>query len=56
MLNMIRMELYRMFKTKSMYVIWLVMAAGILFTTGLSAGEMKTYSEKFVSSILRYSI
>ena len=26
MLNMIRMELYRMFKTKSMYVIWLVLA------------------------------
>ena len=28
MLNMIRMELYRMFKTKSMYVIWLVMGQG----------------------------
>ena len=41
MLNMIRMELYRMFKTKSLYVIWLVLAAGILFTTGLSADEMK---------------
>ena len=39
MLNMIRMELYRMFKTKSLYVIWLVLAAGILFTTGLSADE-----------------
>lgn len=44
MLNMIRMELYRMFKTKSLYVIWLVLAAGILFTTGLSADEMKTYT------------
>ena len=44
MLNMIRMELYRMFKTKSMYVIWLVLAVGILFTTGLSADEMKTYT------------
>ena len=42
MLNMIRMELYRMFKTKSMYVIWLVLAVGILFTTGLSADEMKS--------------
>lgn len=51
MLNMIRMELYRMFKTKSMYVIWLVMAAGILFTTGLSAGEMKTYSWKKAGNV-----
>ena len=42
MLNMIRMELYRMFKTKSLYVIWLVLAAGILFTTGLSADEKKS--------------
>lgn len=44
MLNMIRMELYRMFKTKSMYVIWVILAAGILFTTMLSAEEMKTFS------------
>ena len=51
MLNMIRMELYRRFKTKSLYVIWLVLAAGILFTTGLSADEMKTYTmeEKQIS-------
>ncbi len=34
MLNMIRMEMYRMFKTKCMYIIWFILAAGILFTTG----------------------
>lgn len=44
MFNMIRMELYRMFKTKSMYVIWIILAAGVLFTTMLSAEEMKTFS------------
>ena len=55
MLNMIRMELYRMFKTKSMYVIWLVMAAGILFTTGLSAGEMKTYSMEEKQEMYEYA-
>lgn len=42
MLNMIRMELYRMFKTKSLYVIWLVLVAGILFSTWMTADEMKT--------------
>lgn len=55
MLNMIRMELYRMFKTKSLYVIWLVMAAGILFTTGLSAGEMKTYSMEEKQEMYEYA-
>ena len=55
MLNMIRMELYRMFKTKSMYVIWLVMAAGILFTTGLSAGEMKAYSMEEKQEMYEYA-
>ncbi len=27
MLNIIKMDLYRMLKTKSMYVIWIVLAA-----------------------------
>ncbi len=27
MLNMIKMDLYRMVRTKSMYVVWIVMAA-----------------------------
>ena len=55
MLNMIRMELYRMFKTKSVYVIWLVLAAGILFTTGLSADEMKTYTMEEKQEMYEYA-
>ncbi len=35
MLNMIKMDLYRMCKTKSMYVIWAVMALMIVITTPL---------------------
>ena len=55
MLNMIRMELYRMFKTKSLYVIWLVLAARILFTTGLSADEMKTYTMEEKQEMYEYA-
>ena len=55
MLNMIRMELYRMFKTKSMYVIWLVLAVEILFTTGLSADEMKTYTMEEKQEMYEYA-
>ena len=55
MLNMIRMELYRMFKTKSLYVIWLVLAAGILFTKGLSADEMKTYTMEEKQEMYEYA-
>lgn len=55
MRNMIRMELYRMFKTKSMYVIWLVLAVGILFTTGLSADEMKTYTMEEKQEMYEYA-
>ena len=55
MLNMIRMELYRMFKTKSLYVIWLVLTAGILFTTGLSADEMKTYTMEEKQEMYEYA-
>lgn len=55
MLNMIWMELYRMFKTKSLYVIWLVLAAGILFTTGLSADEMKTYTMEEKQEMYEYA-
>lgn len=44
MLNMIRMELYRMFRTKSLYVIWMILTAGIIFTTYLGAEEWKSYT------------
>ena len=36
MLNMIKMDLYRMVRTKSMYVVWIVMAAAIFFSTSMS--------------------
>ena len=35
MLNMLKMDLYRMFRTRSMYVIWIVMAVVIVATTAL---------------------
>ncbi len=41
---MIRMELYRMFRTKSFYVIGLVLTAAIVFTTHLAAVEMKSFT------------
>ena len=44
MLNMIRMELFRMFKTKSLYVIWTIFAVLMIVTTALTAGEMDAYS------------
>lgn len=44
MLDMIRMELFRMFKTKSLYVIWAAMAACLFFANSLSAEEIQTYT------------
>ena len=44
MLNMIRMEVFRMFKTKSLYIIWVVMAVCVLFANSLSAEEIQDYS------------
>ena len=39
MLNVIKMDFYRMFKTKSLYVVWVVMAFVVIYTTYLSAEE-----------------
>ena len=36
MLNMIKMDVYRMFRTKSMYVIWIILLASALLTSFLS--------------------
>ena len=36
MFNPIKMDLYRMFRMKSLYIIWIVLAAAILFSTYLS--------------------
>lgn len=41
MINVIKMDFYRMFKTKSLYVIWAVMAFVTVFTTYLSAEEFR---------------
>lgn len=45
MLNMIRMDLYRLFRTKSMYVIWIIMTASILLTTFLSKTDYEAIME-----------
>ena len=36
MLNMIKMDVYRMFHTKSLYVIWIILLASSLFTSFLA--------------------
>lgn len=46
MLNMIRMDLYRLFRTKSMYVIWLVLAAGVFFSTYMSTLDVESMKKQ----------
>ena len=46
MLNMIKMDLYRMFRTKSLYVIWIVLAAILLITTSLCKTDYELLTEK----------
>lgn len=46
MLNIIKMDLYRMLKTKSMYVIWIVLAAILLITTSLCKTDYVLLTEK----------
>ena len=40
MLNMIRMDMYRLFKSRSMYVIWMILACFLLGTTYTSKMDM----------------
>ena len=42
MLNMIKMDLYRMFHTKALYVIWIVLAAAVFFTTYMSREDLQS--------------
>ena len=49
MLNAVRMDLYRMFHTKSLYVIWIVMGVLIVFTTSLSKTDYED-TQKTISS------
>ena len=46
MLNIIKMDLYRMLKTKSTYVIWIVLAAILLITTSLCKTDYELLTEK----------
>ncbi|WP_461811374.1 ABC transporter permease [Faecalimonas sp.] len=46
MLNMIKMDLYRMFRTKSMYIVWIVLAAALLLTTFLCKTDYDSLSKE----------
>ena len=46
MLNMIKMDLYRMFRTKSMYVVWIILAVSLLFTTFLCKTDYDSLSKE----------
>ena len=46
MLNMIKMDLYRMFRTKSMYVVWIVLAVSVLFTTFMCKTDYDSLSKE----------
>lgn len=46
MLKMIKMDLYRMFRTKSMYVIWIVLAAALLIITSLCKTDYELLNEE----------
>lgn len=45
MLNLIKMDLYRMFRTKSLYAICIVLAAALLFTTILCKTDYEILNE-----------
>ena len=46
MFNMIKMDLYRMFRTKSMYVVWIVLAVSVLFTTFMCKTDYDSLSKE----------
>lgn len=46
MLNMIKMDLYRMFRTKSLYIIWIVLAVAVMFTTSMSRLDYQYINEE----------
>ncbi|MFQ9151162.1 MAG: hypothetical protein ACLR6B_05980 [Blautia sp.] len=46
MLNMIKMDLYRMFRTKSMYIVWTVLAVAVLFTTFMCKTDYDSLSKE----------
>ena len=48
MLNMIKMDVYRMFHTKSLYVIWIILLASSLFTSFLAKIDYDAVNKDFV--------
>lgn len=49
MINMIKMDLYRLFRTKSMYVIWLILAALVVLTTFFSKTDYEYMNNEDVA-------
>lgn len=45
MLNILKMDFYRMIHTKSMYIIWIILTGMLLFTTYLNASEWESMQE-----------
>lgn len=50
MLNCIKMDLYRMFRMKSFYMIWIILAAATIFTTSMSVIDYNMLKEEAQSS------
>lgn len=49
MINMIKMDLYRLFRTKSMYVIWLILATLVVLTTFFSKTDYEYMNNEDVA-------
>ena len=47
MINMIKMDLYRLFRTKSMYVIWIILLASALLTSFLSKKDYDAVNKEW---------
>lgn len=45
MFNMLKMDLYRMFRTRGLYIIWIIMAVALIYTTKLSTLEYETIQQ-----------
>ena len=54
MLNMIKMDLYRMFRTKSMYVVWIVLVVSVLFTTFMCKTDYDLLSKEEKKEFVKY--
>lgn len=50
MLNMIKMDLYRMFRSKSLYVIWIILLGAIIFSAFMTKMQYDTVLEQMENS------